>query len=403
VELRAFPYPYRALLAICSDLDETPDRTVYWETMRFLNTTEITSMGPGVGLEVGNSIYFDMPPDQFAYWNTDDAGRAMVRALLRSGHVDCLHSFGDLATSRRHAGRALDELSRYECRPTVWVDHGLAPTNLGGDIMRGRGDLQGDEVYHADLTCAFGIRYVWRGRVTSVVGQDARRSLRAISRLQHPLGSAITILKEQAKSLLARRGSVKYAMHGPNRVLRETSLRDGHRVGEFMRANPHWGGVSRGDTARGLAEVLTDSMLRRLVHREAISILYTHLGKVERRDEPLGPSTRGALHRLARWQRDGRILVTTTRRVLDYGRMSQNLKISAIEESGGLQIRVTTPEGSADPARELAGLTLYVPNMVPVRLNVDGRDLPAIERNAPDHTGHSSVSIPWVPLEFPRP
>ena len=56
--------------------------------------------GPGVGLEVGNSIYFDMPPGQFAYWNTDDAGRAMVRALIRSGHIDCLHSFGDLATTR---------------------------------------------------------------------------------------------------------------------------------------------------------------------------------------------------------------------------------------------------------------------------------------------------------------
>jgi hypothetical protein len=29
VKLRRFPYPYRAMLAICSDLDETPDRHVY--------------------------------------------------------------------------------------------------------------------------------------------------------------------------------------------------------------------------------------------------------------------------------------------------------------------------------------------------------------------------------------
>jgi len=26
VQLRELPYPYRAMLAICSDLDETPDR-----------------------------------------------------------------------------------------------------------------------------------------------------------------------------------------------------------------------------------------------------------------------------------------------------------------------------------------------------------------------------------------
>jgi hypothetical protein len=390
------------MLAICSDLDETPDGAVYWETMRFLNTTEVTSMGPGVGLEVGNSIYFDMPPEQFAYWNADDTGRATLRALLRSGHVDCLHSFGDLATTRRHAARALEELTRHDCRPTVWIDHATAPTNFGDDIMRGRGDLPRDEAYHADLTCAFGIRYVWRGRVTSVVGQDVRRSLRTISRLRHPVASAMTILKEHAKGFLAQRGSVKYAMHGPNRLLRETKLRDGRLVWEFMRVNPHWAGVSCGDTADGLAEVLTDSMLRALVQREGVVVLYTHLGKVHQHDEPLGPATRQALRRLACWQRDGSILVTTTRRALDYRRLTRTLGVSAVEAPDGLHVRVTTHEGTTDPARELAGLTLYVPERTRVRLNVDGYDVPTLEYNGPDGTGRPSVSIPWAPLEFPR-
>src|SRR5688572_31798501 len=88
VGLRRFPHPYRAMLAICSDLDETADAEVYAEQMRFLNTTEETSMGIGVGLEIGNSIYFDMPPGHFAYWNTDDKGRGMVRALkIGRAHV----------------------------------------------------------------------------------------------------------------------------------------------------------------------------------------------------------------------------------------------------------------------------------------------------------------------------
>src|SRR5688500_14469800 len=88
LKFRRFPYPYRAMLAICSDLDETPDAQTYYELMRFMNTTEETSMGPGAGLEVGNTIYFDMPDGQFAYWNTDERGRAMARALIRSGHID---------------------------------------------------------------------------------------------------------------------------------------------------------------------------------------------------------------------------------------------------------------------------------------------------------------------------
>ena len=65
VERRRFPYPYRALLAICSDLDETTDGTAYHELMRFLNTAGESALGPGAGLEVGNSIFFDMPPGQF--------------------------------------------------------------------------------------------------------------------------------------------------------------------------------------------------------------------------------------------------------------------------------------------------------------------------------------------------
>ena len=51
--LRKHPYPYRAMLAICSDLDETADHRLYSETVRFLNTRDSTAMGTGVGLEVG--------------------------------------------------------------------------------------------------------------------------------------------------------------------------------------------------------------------------------------------------------------------------------------------------------------------------------------------------------------
>src|ERR1041384_8309311 len=79
------PRPYRGMLAICSDLDETPDAETYFELMRFLNTTEETSMGTGVGLEVGNSMYFDMPAGHFSYWNATEVEREKIRALIRSG------------------------------------------------------------------------------------------------------------------------------------------------------------------------------------------------------------------------------------------------------------------------------------------------------------------------------
>jgi hypothetical protein len=307
------------VLAVCSDLDETPDAETYFELMRFLNTDEETSMGTGVGLEVGNSIYFDMAPGQFSYWNTTGANREKIRALIRSGHIDCLHSFGDLASTRSHAARALEELERHNCKLKVWVDHARAPTNFGSDIMCGHGDEPGHPAYHADLTTTYGIKYVWRGRVTSVVGQGRSPSLRSLCNWRHPIDSARTIAKEAAKQVLARTGNRKYALHGSNRLVTPAALRDGRKVREFLRCNPHWAGVSAGDRGDSIHEVLTPRFFDRLVARRGSCILYTHLGKLTR-----GLSTGGfnaaavaAFRTLASYSQSGKILVTTTARLLE--------------------------------------------------------------------------------------
>jgi len=396
--LRRLPYPYRAMLAICSDLDETPDRHVYHECMRYLNTTGSTSMGEGVGLEVGNSIYFDMPPDQFAYWNSDDAGRDMIRSFIRSGHVDCFHSFGDLATTRKHAEAAINELVRHDCRMQVWIDHGTAPSNFGDDIMQGSGDVRGSEIYHADLTCGFGVEYVWRGRVSSVIGQDVPRDLSGIWSGAHPVASAKTVMKELVKGCLAATGHQKYAMHGPNQVMQPTHLRSGHKVWEFLRANPHWGGVSSSETADGLGDVLTEPLLRRLVDRQGVCVLYTHLGKTSNRCQPFSQNTQDALRRLARYAQEGKILVTTTRRLLGYSRALRELNVSASRVGNESRLDLRGPVRVGD----LDGLTLYITDAERARLFVNDKEIPDLQRNGRDHSGVASVSIPWKRLEFPR-
>jgi hypothetical protein len=393
---RRWPWPYKAALAICSDLDETPDIDVYMESMRFLNTTRATRMGAGVGLEVGNSLYFDMPAGQLSYWGTDESGRAQLRELLRSGHVDCLHSYGDLATTRAHAGRAIDELVRHECRPQVWIDHATAVSNFGADIMQGQGDLPDSPAYHADLTCGMGVRFVWRGRVTSVVGQDVRRSLGGMIDGAHLGPSARTWGKEWLKGVLARAGSDKYALHPPNALLQPARLRDGRAVHEFLRANPHWGGVSSADNATGLADVLTPRMLDRLEARRGAMVLYTHLGKIRDAREPFAAPTRAALAGLAERCRAGRILVTTTRRLLGYCQARDALRATRAADGQGIEIEVDGVD-----AADLAGLSFPAQDTARTRIRVNGRDVGELQRNPPEEGGSASVSIPWKPLEFP--
>ena len=405
VQLRQLPYPYRAMLAICSDLDETPDRHVYWEIMRFLNTMEDTAMGPGVGLEVGNSIYFDMSPGQFAYWNTDDAGREIVRTLIQSGHIDCLHSYGDLATTRKHAARALDKLARHDCKLEVWVDHGTAVTNFGSDIMQGHGDDICHKAYHADLTIDYGIKYIWRGRVTSIMGQDIQASLNGIFRWRHPVRSGRTLFKEATKRKLGRKRNHKYAMHGPNQTLRPTILRDESPVYEFMRCNPHWGGVSSCDQGRHIGEVLNDGMLDRLISRGGTCVLYTHLGKIDNPGIPFNQTAVKAFRRLAEAFRSGSILVTTTRRLLGYRRAVREVAFDSQWDEKVLRIDLNTRavENSFGElvVADLCGLTFYVPDPKATCMTIDGQEVTDLRRNGPDHTGRPSVSLAWPLLEFP--
>jgi hypothetical protein len=405
--LAKYPYPYRAMMAICSDLDETPNRTVYLEIMRFLNTTEPTSMGPGLGLEVGNSIYFMMPTGQYSYFGTDEMGREMARVLMQSGHIDCLHSYGDHARSRRDVEAVLSEVVRRRCGVKVWVDHSTAPTNFGPDIMRGNGDVPGSEAYHADVTTAYGIRFVWRGRTTSITGQDApitRDSLQSILDPAHPLGSAVTAAKQAVKIWLGRRAHPHWQMHAANRVCRPSRLRDGRPVWEFLRSNPHWAGPGIGATADGIASVLTQRFFDRLVQREGVCVLYTHLGKINNPHCPLGPRTQAAFRRLATMRQRHAIHVTTTHRLLRYVTVRDSVRFTASRVGPRTVIVIHSVDdpvsGPYEPSPDdVMGLTFVMNRceMAEVVLR-DGFPLPCDIA----HEGTRTVaSVRWRALTFP--
>ena len=409
VTIRKAPWPYRAMLAICSDLDETPDARVYLEIARFLNTTEATAMGPGVGLEVGNTIYFDMPPGQFSYWGTDDAGREMALALMRSGHIDAIHSWGDLATQRRHAERNLAELSSHGCRLEVWIDHSKAPSNFGPDIMKGSGDLSGSPAYHADLTLAYGVRYVWRGRTSGVTGQDVPVRLGSFApmlRTSHPASSFESVVKEMAKVALGRLGQPRWRMYGDNLLCRPSVLRDGQPIWEFLRSNPSWGGPGACATASGVRDVLTSRMLDRLIRSGSACILYTHLGKIHDPSRPFDIPTEACLRRLAQLQHDGILFVTTTRRLLRYWTVRKSLCFRARTEANGIVLDLGAVEDPITGVRlptseDLQGLTFEIEGRHDVRVQlVDGT--PVAHRKV----GNGSTTyalVPWQSLSFPIP
>jgi hypothetical protein len=272
--------------------------------------------------------------------------------------------------------------------------------------MKGSGDVPGSASYHADLTFGYGIRYIWVGRVTSVIGQDVPRRFNGIFDMGHPLASGKTVAKEGVKDLLAETIGGKFAMHAGNTVLREVTLRDGHRALEFVRCNPHFGGVSSRDTADGLGHVLTSSVLDILEERGGACILYTHLGKISDREKPLRGGTVAALKHLAERVRDGRILLTTTRRLLDFTNTRRTHRFTATRE--GDWITVFVEEGNGERKSTGSdfyapdGLTFYVEDPEKTRMFYNGLEMSDLRRNPPDSTGRRSVSVPWIPLRMPE-
>jgi len=403
VALRKFPYPYKAAMAICSDIDGTTTKEEFLEIQRFLNTKEKTSMGEAVGLEIGNSFMVYAPTTcAFSYFSGNRGDAQIIKRFIHAGYIDCLHSYGEkLDFTRDDAIKAIRELNNNRCQVDVWVDHATTPDNLGDDTTFGLGDHPDSPAYHADLTIAYGIKFVWLGRVTMVIGQSAPISLRTFSSIydsRHPVHSLINMGKEFAKNFLAVLGNRKYAMHKTYDFMRIARLDDGQKAYEFLRFDNYWKGVATGATSTRLAYVISKRTLDRLKEVGGYMIVYTHLGKNSDCSEVVAEETQIALRELASEFEKGNIYVTTTSKLLNYFLVHKYLDWSYETKGDGIIIRISHVEdpvfGSFVPTTEhLQGITFYVPDKDKTRIYVGGREITNIQRNLPDYEERESMTI----------
>lgn len=413
VSLRRFPYPYKAAMAICSDIDETKTTEEFLEIQRFLNTKNTTSMGEGIGLEIGNSFYFYDKGDEFSYFGDDESAKRVIINLIRAGYIDCLHSYGDGATNRDEILRALDVLHRNNCKLDVWGNHHGAPSNFSRKFEYMFGECRGDDpssnVYHADVTVDYGIRFVWVGATTRVVGQSPAYLSSPVFSIfdpRYPLHSSLNIAKEIRKRALGDWGDERFIIHRLNQLTRTIQFKDGQRVHEFIRYCNHPISVSQGATSRGLSYAISKRALERLKAVQGFMIVYTHLGKNSDCQQLIAPETQAALRNLEREYRDGEIYVTTTSKLLNHHHACRYLVWQHQQEEGRIQIIIDHLDdpvfGQLHPTvQQLQGLTFYVPDSSSVDVYVRGIKLKGIQRNPADDSGVESMTIPLAHLSFP--
>ena len=182
VWLRKFPYPFKCALAIASDIDYCSVEE-FDEIHRFLNTTGVTTMGPGLGLGIADSMWMydvvdDYPtagmPPSMSYWKGTKPGvvkdAQRIRGYIDKGWIDSLHTYGNFRPTkgpfrRELAIAGIEELSSRKILLDTWIDHGGQDISLNFAKYYYYPGEQGDDpnspAYHTDLLIAYGVRYAW--------------------------------------------------------------------------------------------------------------------------------------------------------------------------------------------------------------------------------------------------
>ena len=397
-----FPFPYRAALAICSDIDGC-DLSTFLAVHRYLNAPR-----NGLGLPVADSFFGQgRDPGQMAYFLPD--GRTAtpeahhIIQALRGGLIDSLHSWGDFNLAapqpqalRSLAARLVEDLHRQDLSVKVWLNHGdpCNRQNLRARLQTAyAGDDPASPYYTADLLKPLGLKYYWWSDLVS--WPLSSRPDSPGSRLR----PGINALKNVLKILLGQRLKTRTTAQIME-LCQPVTLRDGLQLMAFTR---HLRGLKEPTSRHTLRYTLGGPVLEQLLAQEGYLILYTHLGlpRPGPGEELFPLPDRAALDRLAQYYHAGSIWVAPTVGVLNHWLMTRHLVWTAHREGERLIIHLESlrdPNTGPRPPEleELAGLCFYVPSPGEVILRLAGRDL-VPQAFGPDHTGETVVGLPPPP------
>lgn len=387
IKLRKFPYPYKAMFSIASDIDYT---TLYefCEIHKFLNTFEETKMGRGLGLDIADSFwmfkssqinmenYIDYNKIKTASeemsWFVGDNHETKeyflkeeIKKFISVGWIDSLHSYGDFTNKnsgittfkREHSIAAINELKKENIKIKIWIDHGSATNtqNFGNSTKYKYqwGDQKNENSYHTDITIPYGIEFIWNPDVDNELGYESAISPRVLA--------------------------------------------DGQKVWQFKRYT-----VKQNEWIWHTDKLGNELSEKNLKHIEALglySIYAQHLGM--NYEGKYSDSTIKGLRRLKEKYDNGIILVARLSRLLEYNRTNEYIKYNVIEEEGLQYLNIEYVDdpifGKFIPTLEQCrGITFYSNNPQNIKVYINNIEIGYNELQINEYDGYSkSIGIKW--------
>jgi hypothetical protein len=388
--LRRFPYPFRAMLAISGNAERmTLER--FRLVHGFLNTRAETPVGPGVGLDIADSMWvFGRAAPELALryglqagGDQDAPGAKELAHYARSGWIDTLGSYGNFtvdgppAFERRHAVAAIDALRGRELSLPVWVNYGPRSNvqNFGTRPFT-TGDVPGAPEFHTDLLLEYGVRYAWNQSQGGIFG------------VEDPL---VPMRLRDGRRIWGFRRYTTEIGPDAEEIAASHRIRLGRNERDAATCVLWWPEL--------LPYQLSEPKLERLLERGHYAIIAQHLGEL-RDGEHFAPATVDAFRRLRALQDAGRLLVARVSRLLDYHRAAAHLEFQ-VRRTGRLDIDITAVRdpviGTFVPSFEqLRGITFYVEDPGATTLFLNGRPIPKRELVVGASDGAArSIGIRW--------
>jgi hypothetical protein len=266
-------------------------------------------------------------PNQVNLTDNPEIGKAHLH--------DIIHTWGDYMHGRKRgfdrqdAVEGAQSLRDSGIYPKVWIDHAsfignmIHGTNKGAldQLKDSSGHVYENFVYSLDIARKLGIRYVWNGEVTSVVGQD--REMKFDDHVRQSGGSS---LKASIKSGLQRFG-ISSAYQAPdNMQYYKRKFEDGSYMYCFKRY-----GTWQDADIDGLHNLINPEKIEELINAEGTAIVYSHLGKrhskESNRTNHIPDTTRSDLRNLKEKYEAKEVMVSSASRLLDYLVLRDNIEI----------------------------------------------------------------------------
>lgn len=317
--VRAYPWPAKAWMALSSD----PDNTLIedWSELDRVIWKELE-------LPFGDSLFIR----SFNLNLPEQVDLARHPHILAAHPHDTIHTWGDYVWSgpksfeRVDAIEGRETLAKAGFRPRVWVDHSMFMGNMLHNHRYGAlptmtdasGHVYPNPIYTLDIVKRVGVRYLWDGTITPVLGQDRPLSKWHMhkARAANTRGAVINLVKY----MVGRSLGIGQAFQGQ---FRGNAAYTSHRFpdGNVFYTFPRYGAWIDADID-GLGRIMAPTRMDELLRLGGTCILYTHLGKrpVDRMHERdhIPPATRAALEHVKQRYREGVLMLSSISRLLDH-------------------------------------------------------------------------------------